>query len=264
MSSKDVGTQSVARADAAGEVRAVKPEQVAAALRAEIVSGTWPPNSDLPSERDLMQRFDVSRPTYRESLRLLESQGLLKRNRGAKGGAVVVLPGVAPVTQYSGAYLQMHGATGEDIWRAIVAIEPGAVRAIAELSEITTIAKLAQIVATQHFIVDDSFGYQAEELRFRKLLFEHCGNAAIRLFGTILAELSDVHVRNVFAVYPSKAEDEVMRRQGARTKARLVSLLERGDADGAERLWTAYLKSALKRSLKREQEAGLLKLYLVE
>lgn len=241
-----------------------KPERIAAILRAEIVSGMWLPHADMPSEKELMQRFDVSRPTYRESIRLLESQGLLKRSRGAKGGAMVVVPGIAPVTQYSGAYLQMNGATGEDVWKAILSIEPAAICGIALASDMAVIAQLAQIVAAQHFAVADAISYGVEELKFRTLIFTHCDNPVIRLFGTILAELAGVHARNVMSAHPPTPADERLRRQGVRTKAKLISLLECGDVDGSEKLWIAYLKSALKRTLKRERESGSLRLYFVE
>ncbi len=64
--------------------------QVANALRDEIVSGIYPVGSQLPSEDELCKRFDVSRYTVREALRLLRDDGLVSSRQGA--GTVVIPP----------------------------------------------------------------------------------------------------------------------------------------------------------------------------
>ncbi len=57
------------------------------ALLADIVSGTFPPGSNLPAERDLARRLGTSRPTLREALRRLAAWNLLDAKRGS--GVVV-------------------------------------------------------------------------------------------------------------------------------------------------------------------------------
>ncbi|KMS74209.1 GntR family transcriptional regulator [Streptomyces viridochromogenes] len=56
--------------------------QVADALRAEINDRTFPPGADLPSERELMDRFDASRNTVRSGLKKLASEGLITSSQG--------------------------------------------------------------------------------------------------------------------------------------------------------------------------------------
>jgi GntR family transcriptional regulator len=51
-------------------------------LRHEIMSGQWPVNDKIPSERELCEAFRVSRPTVREALEALVEEGLLRRERG--------------------------------------------------------------------------------------------------------------------------------------------------------------------------------------
>ncbi len=43
----------------------------------------------LPSEAELAEQFDVSRPTVREALKRLAAQSLIRTQRGATGGAFV-------------------------------------------------------------------------------------------------------------------------------------------------------------------------------
>lgn len=53
-------------------------ERVAQTLASEVMAGTWPIGSRMPSERELAVRFEVSRPTIREALIALEVDGLVE------------------------------------------------------------------------------------------------------------------------------------------------------------------------------------------
>jgi DNA-binding FadR family transcriptional regulator len=63
--------------------------QIAAAIREEIVSGKLIVDARLPSEAELAEHFQVSRPTVREALKRLAAQSLIRTQRGATGGAFV-------------------------------------------------------------------------------------------------------------------------------------------------------------------------------
>ncbi|WP_300030489.1 GntR family transcriptional regulator [uncultured Roseobacter sp.] len=63
--------------------------QIAGAIRDAIVAGTLIVDERLPSEAELAEHFDVSRPTVREALKRLAAQSLIRTQRGATGGAFV-------------------------------------------------------------------------------------------------------------------------------------------------------------------------------
>lgn len=63
--------------------------QIAAAIRDSIVEGRLIVDERLPSEAELADHFDVSRPTVREALKRLAAQSLIRTQRGATGGAFV-------------------------------------------------------------------------------------------------------------------------------------------------------------------------------
>ncbi|MBO28683.1 MAG: GntR family transcriptional regulator [Rhodobacteraceae bacterium] len=65
------------------------PAQIAGAIRDSIVEGRLIVNERLPSEAELADKFDVSRPTVREALKRLAAQSLIRTQRGATGGAFV-------------------------------------------------------------------------------------------------------------------------------------------------------------------------------
>jgi len=59
--------------------------QIARTLRKEIVDGVYPVGSQLPTEHQLCQRFDVSRYTVREALRRLREDNLVATRRDGLG-----------------------------------------------------------------------------------------------------------------------------------------------------------------------------------
>ena len=55
--------------------------QLAAALQAEIVQGAFP--DKLPTEKELTERYQVSRQTVRQALERLVELGLIEKRQGS-------------------------------------------------------------------------------------------------------------------------------------------------------------------------------------
>lgn len=93
-------------------------ERVVEQIQAAIYSGRLRPGDHLPSERALVDEFQVGRSTVREALRILESMGLLKTQPGSPKGPRVspsntaglqrILEGVVRVEQISLVDLVQH------------------------------------------------------------------------------------------------------------------------------------------------------------
>lgn len=75
-------------------------EALAAALRAQIMSGELKPGDRLPVEPDLSAQHGVSRSTVREALRVLSSQHLITTTRGVVGGSFVAHPQPEQISGY--------------------------------------------------------------------------------------------------------------------------------------------------------------------
>ncbi len=62
-------------------------DRIVAQLEQMLLDGVYAPGQRLPSERELAEQFDVSRPSLRDALQQLEVKGLLLRRQG--GGTYV-------------------------------------------------------------------------------------------------------------------------------------------------------------------------------
>jgi len=53
-------------------------------VRRRIVRGELKADDLLPSEQELLRQFGISRPTLREAMRILETEGLIAVKRGTR------------------------------------------------------------------------------------------------------------------------------------------------------------------------------------
>ena len=74
-------------------------EEVKDAIKVSIADATFKAGEKLPSERELVDQFQVSRVTIREALRNLQSAGLIEIRRGVYAGAYVSKPNSDPITE---------------------------------------------------------------------------------------------------------------------------------------------------------------------
>jgi DNA-binding FadR family transcriptional regulator len=120
--------------------------KVAAALLARITGGGISPGERLPAETELARQFGVHRGTVREALRELETNGVLKRERGSKL-MMVTRPARGVVAAGVSRALALHEVSFHDIWEALTALEPPIAAAAARRRSATDLQRLEAIVA---------------------------------------------------------------------------------------------------------------------
>src|SRR5580692_5686040 len=64
-------------------------EEICERIREQLALGVLKPGDKLPAERELAQQLGVSRNVLREALRSLEMAGIVKLQKGVKGGAFI-------------------------------------------------------------------------------------------------------------------------------------------------------------------------------
>lgn len=119
--------------------------KVATALLARITDRTINQGERLPPEMELARQFGVHRGTVREALRELESNGVLKRERGSKL-MMVTRPARGTVAAGVSRALALHDVTYHDVWEALTAIEPPIAAAAARGRRAGDLARLDAVV----------------------------------------------------------------------------------------------------------------------
>jgi DNA-binding FadR family transcriptional regulator len=214
---------------------------VADHLRAAIVEGEIREGDVLPSEAVLMEQFGVSRPTLREALRVLESEGLLTVNRGSLGGFRVHRPNPTIAAQFAGRVLQHRGATYADIRQARSMLEPQCAKLLAEHRTKSDLARLTECLeAGAREIASNDPGPATAHSAFHELVVELSGNETVILMSTMLRHI----LRQDGSQLDSGLEGSMNKRRLRRAQKeheQLVELIKTRDSERTERLWAHHL-----------------------
>ena len=149
--------------------------QVAEQLRMLIETGELPAGERLPAERDLADRFGVSRPTVREALIVLEVEGLIQIRMGS-GVYVSRKPTRSTV-------LPANDAEGPfEILQARCLIESAIAEEAARHVDGASLSRLDQILADMENSLDDPGRALALDRAFHTAIADIIGNSALNHF----------------------------------------------------------------------------------
>jgi DNA-binding FadR family transcriptional regulator len=228
------------------QVRAEKLSHlVAERLRGQIASGEMAPGDTLPSESELMQQMGVSRPTLREAMRVLESEGLLQLGRGARSGAVILAPSIERAARYGALYLTTQGTTIGDIHQVRTLLEPPLVAQYAGNSKKQVIRSLQECVKEQEsaLLAHDYTRAIAAVNEFHGQLVRHSPNKALKLLAGMLHNIS-ANIYPLMALHALPNDQPLVQRRthhSSEAHAKLVKLIATGKAAEAERFWRNYM-----------------------
>lgn len=234
----DIGRRSEQRPRSAGEF-------VADRLRSRLVRGELKPGDKLPSEADLMTHYNVSRPTLREAIRILEFEALVVVSRGVGGGVRVRTPSYGALTHAIALALGLRGATLQDVFQTRIIIEPQAARFAAENSAASCAEALRRLHETESAVSAEDFSvYNAAVIDFHRGLLEYCGNPGLSVLGQAMQDVISEHLANAIRQqYPPADRRAKLRKAGLKSQQRLIDLIAAGDGDGAQIHWTRHLEA---------------------
>jgi DNA-binding FadR family transcriptional regulator len=215
-------------------------------FRAKIASGELKPGDTLLPEAELLEELQVSRPTLRQALRVLESESLIQLGRGARTGATVLQPSIETPAQYGALYLATQGATLAEIHQVRALLEPPLAALIARRADPDAIDCLRECVKTQQDALKrgDYVSAASAVNEFHERLSRLSENKALRLFAGMLHDIAI----NVYPQIPLASSNPQQRRniwrrseKSTEAHAHLVSLIAAGKAAAAQRFWHSYM-----------------------
>ena len=204
-------------------------EETVERLGTAIRLGLLPAGTRLPPERELAERFDISRSTLRQALTTLTQTGHLTAQRGRTGGTFVA---AEPP-------LRGPGVPLEGQWRDLldlrIAIETGAALLAAERAVPEAIARLRVLVGDMR-LAPDFPAYRRTDVAFHLGIAEAAGSCRL------VSAMTDVQagMTDLIALIPHP--DAVLARSNAQ-HARLVTAIERRDPARAVKLIREHLRS---------------------
>lgn len=211
-------------------------------IKVLIRAGKLQPGDRLPSERELCQRFNVSRVTVREALRVLETGGLLTIRVGSHGGAFLTSPSAERLGEGLADLISLAPVTAHDVTEARFIVELGTLPLAVERATDEDIAALFGMVEEAEEAVKAG-RYNVElSAAFHTRIAQCTHNPAIEMMmqsfnGPMRMSLEESHT------------SAPMGEQGVAEHRSLAEAIEARDLEGARKLMTEHLNRTAARVL---------------
>jgi GntR family transcriptional regulator, transcriptional repressor for pyruvate dehydrogenase complex len=214
-----------------GRISEIIVEQIRLLMR----QGQLKPGDRLPPERDLCERFGVSRVTVREALRMLESAGLVEIRVGARGGAFVTAPSSNRVGEGLTDLLTLSVISAADVTEVRLILEVGIVPLVCERATEDDLAELEKICERSEAALRDGDYTMDMSLEFHARVAQSTHNPALQMLvdsfrGPILMSLMEAR-----EVAPE------MGGLGTKEHERFIEAVRRRDCDDAARIMREHL-----------------------
>jgi len=199
-------------------------EMVARRILDMVKAGTLKPGDQLPTERDLAQSLNVSRPSVREAIRGLAILGVVRTVQG--GGAYISDLDAEALLGPIQFFLSLQDLNVSELYDARSLIESDVARRAAINMDGASFARLDAILVAQANCLDNPDAFRASDYAFHELIWVGSGNAFLKRIGESL---------NVIGLEFRKraSESPAVLRQSYADHQVLVAALKARDADAA-------------------------------
>lgn len=220
-------------------------EIVAAQIRARIASGELVAGNPLPSETVLLEQHTVARPTMREALRILESEGLLTVKRGKGGGPRIAVPHIGGLAKQAAFLLQVSGTTLADVLRARRVIEAPTMEDITALTKPPVLAALEANLSAAAELINDDVAIVARGTaihdEFHRIIVRAAGGDTLSLFHTTINAIIDKSSRSFVAKQPSARSRRMAYRSTVQAHREVLDALRENKGPKAVASWTEHV-----------------------
>ncbi len=209
-------------------------EQIVRQVEESIFEGRLKPGDQLPAERDLAQRFGVSRTAVREAVKALREKGLVEAYSGR--GTFVTRPSAQAIRQSLDLMIRISQQEGSVHLAGLrQVLEPEIAALAASRIEEQLLSTMREAVAAMDRSLHDPEAYVEADLDFHLALAEAAGNPLIlSLLDSIVGLLREQRSR-IFKVDGGPERGQFHHK-------RILAAIERRDSVGARDAMRAHLE----------------------
>lgn len=201
-------------------------EHIVAQLQHLILSGKLKSGSRLPSEREMMTEFQVSRPTVREALRVAENMGLISVRPGDPGGSKVLATPSLGITHVVESLLRAGRTSVLELIETRIMLDSNAA-ALACAQPKGRLTPLSELLR-QMQNTTDLHAFSILDAKFHEAVIVASGN---RFFHIIFQAL-DEPIRNLTETSLA-ASHEQGRKEALKHHAAILTAIQNGEARSA-------------------------------
>ncbi len=201
-------------------------EQIAAAIRARIVSGELAQGERLPNERDIAAGYGVSRNVVREAIRTLSKDGLVSVRQGS---GTYVADGTSRALGDSFELALTVGGVKQNLAHLVEIrqiIEPTVAGMAAERATPADIQALRREVETMENAFDDVDAFIGADHRFHIAIADCTQNRLVSMMLFPIVDVLNEQRKRLFSIADSARTAQAFHH-------RILKAIEKGDAPGA-------------------------------
>ena len=234
-------------------------EEICERIREQLALGVLKPGDKLPRERDLAEQLGVSRNVLKEALRSLEMAGLLRLQKGVKGGAFIQEGDMGRMNDVVRDMLSLGAISVRELSEGRIQILDLIVRLACERAQAADFQALEANIERADLATREGRWLDRVECsrEFYKLLAAATGN---KVMAMIMELVTEIHMRFVYAKVASSG---VSMPQLVEKRRQFLSALRARDVSSATRLMRVHLES-VQRMLESDPDAMSVHVALAE
>ena len=218
-------------------VRKKLSDEVFARLKHMIETGELKAGDDMPSERELMERYGVGRPAIREAMQALAGKGLVEISQGERAKVLRITAETIIRQVDLPAKLMLSGSsdTLEHLKSARIFFERGMIREAAGKATPEDIANLKALLDKQRQNLGDADAFIDADMEFHQSIAGISGNPIFAaVSGAMLGWLKSYHTEML--IWTGRENVTLAEHE------EIIRTLEKGNADLAEKAMIKHLE----------------------
>lgn len=215
-----------------------RPQKVSMVVAQQIIrdvhTSGMSPGDRLPSERVMLDKYEIGRGTLREALRLLEFRGVIVLKPGPKGGPILLNPSASHLADNLMLLMNLKGSAFRNVIEMRSVLEPEACRLAALKISSEDAAALSSCIDEMREKIESETEFLEANKGFHDVIAWASGNPLLGYFTESLSGIMDATVMGVD--YPLRRRKSMLK-----SLTEIYEAIVNNDSDRSRSLMAKYL-----------------------